>query len=450
MKAFVNPSSSLTAGLQQGDPLGGHVILHIYQMERNEAIAVMQRRTKQFILPLGLIATALAIAPVRFDGLSCLLCSENTVRLPLALLDFWYPDATHHVAANMMVDFRISEKEAQSIQSALDQNKMHYEILIHDVQEEVEKQFDVKEDIPGRHSYAKYNNWDKIVAWAEKMVHEHPKMVSRIKIGTTVEDNPLYVLKIGKKNERRKAIFMDCGIHAREWISPAFCQWFVYQATKTYGKNKIMTKLLDRMNFYVLPVFNVDGYIWSWTQDRMWRKNHSKNQNSKCIETDLNRNVNVSWNSFPHTKDWCKDIYRGPAPESEKETKGVTDIIRSHLKSITFYSYSQMLLFTYGYTSTPPPNHEDLAKVAKIGTELLSTQYETCYTYGPIASTIYRTSGSSLDWAYNLGIKYSFAFELRDKGKFGFLLPESQIKSTCKETMLAVKFMVKYILKHTS
>ena len=27
-----------------------------------------------------------------------------------------------------------------------------------------------------------------------------------------------------------------------------------------------MTKLLDRMNFYVLPVFNVDGYIWSWTQ----------------------------------------------------------------------------------------------------------------------------------------------------------------------------------------
>lgn len=33
---------------------------------------------------------------------------------------------------------------------------------MHDVQEEVEKQFDVKEDFPGRHSYAKYNNWDKV------------------------------------------------------------------------------------------------------------------------------------------------------------------------------------------------------------------------------------------------------------------------------------------------
>ena len=28
------------------------------------------------------------------------------------------------------------------------------------------------------------------------MVHKHPQMVSRIKIGTTVEDNPLYILKV--------------------------------------------------------------------------------------------------------------------------------------------------------------------------------------------------------------------------------------------------------------
>ncbi|XP_042855221.1 mast cell carboxypeptidase A isoform X2 [Panthera tigris] len=382
----------------------------------------------RFILPVGLIATTLAIAPVRFDGEKVLrvkLQDEKQANIIKDLaqtnqLDFWYPDAAHHVAANMTIDFRVSEKESQSIQSSLDQNKMHYEILIHDLQEEIEKQFDVKEDIPGRHSYAKYNNWDKIVAWTEKMVHKHPEMVSRIKIGTTVEDNPLYVLK----------------------------------AAKTYGKNKIMTKLLDRMNFYVLPVFNVDGYIWSWTQNRMWRKNRSKNQNSNCIGTDLNRNFNASWNSFPNTKDPCAETYRGPEPESEKETKAVTDFIRSHLKSIkayiTFHSYSQMLLFPYGYTSKLPPNYKDLAKVAKISTDVLSTRYETRYIYGPIASTIYPTSGSSLDWAYNLGIKHTFAFELRDQGKFCFLLPESQIKPTCKETLLAVKFIAKYILKHTS
>ncbi|XP_045047975.2 mast cell carboxypeptidase A isoform X2 [Desmodus rotundus] len=328
----------------------------------------------QFILLVGLLATTLAIAPVRFDREKVFRVKpqdENQANIIKDLaktnkLDFWYPDAGLHVATNMTVDFQVSDKESQSIQSALDQNKMHYEILIHDLQEVIEKQFDVKEDMPGRHSYAKYNSWDKIVAWTEKMVHKCPDMVSRIKIGTTVEDNPLYVLKIGKKDERRKAIFMDCGIHAREWISPAFCQWFVYQATKTYGKNKIMTKLLDQMNFYVLPVFNVDGYIWSWKQNRMWRKNRSKNQNSNCIGTDLNRNFNVSWNAFPTTKDPCKETYPGPEPESEKETKAVTDFIQSHLKSIkayiTIHSYSQMLLFPYGYTSELPPNNEELTR----------------------------------------------------------------------------------------
>lgn len=117
---------------------------------------------------------------------------------------------------------------------------------------------------------------------------------------------------------------------------------------------------------------------------------------------------------------------------------------------ITFHSYSQVLLFPYGYTPKLPPNYDDLLKVSRIATDVLSTRYETRYTYGPIASTMYPTSGSSLDWAYKAGIKHTFAFELRDKGKFGFLLPESQIKPTCKETMLCVKFIAKYILKQSS
>lgn len=59
------------------------------------------------------------------------------------------------------------------------------------------------------------------------------------------------------------------------------------------------------------------------------------------------------------------------------------------------------------------------------------------------------SSGCSDDWVFNQGIKYSFTFELRDKGKYGFLLPESQIKPTCQEIMLAVKLIASYILNKT-
>ncbi|EDM11543.1 carboxypeptidase A6 (predicted), isoform CRA_c [Rattus norvegicus] len=53
-----------------------------------------------------------------------------------------------------------------------------------------------------------------------------------------------------------------------------------------------------------------------------------------------------------------------------------------------------------------------------------------------------------MDWAYKNGIPYSFAFELRDTGYFGFLLPEMLIKPTCTETMLAVKNITMHLLKN--
>lgn len=57
-------------------------------------------------------------------------------------------------------------------------------------------------------------------------------------------------------------------------------------------------------------------------------------------------------------------------------------------------------------------------------------------------------AGGSDDWAYDQGIKYAFTFELRDKGRYGFTLPESQIRPTCEEMMLAIKHLANYVLEH--
>lgn len=57
------------------------------------------------------------------------------------------------------------------------------------------------------------------------------------------------------------------------------------------------------------------------------------------------------------------------------------------------------------------------------------------------------SSGSSIDWAYRNGIPYAFAFELRDTGYFGFLLPESLIGPTCTETTRAVRAIASGVLK---
>lgn len=52
------------------------------------------------------------------------------------------------------------------------------------------------------------------------------------------------------------------------------------------------------------------------------------------------------------------------------------------------------------------------------------------------------TTGSTGDWASGvLGVKYSYALELRDKGRYGFILPANQIIPTGHETFAAMKAM---------
>lgn len=53
-------------------------------------------------------------------------------------------------------------------------------------------------------------------------------------------------------------------------------------------------------------------------------------------------------------------------------------------------------------------------------------------------------SGSSRDWARLNGIPFAFTFELRDKGTFGFKLPEDQIQPTCEEAYAGAQHIITY------
>ncbi|XP_062459372.1 carboxypeptidase B [Pezoporus occidentalis] len=366
-------------------------------------------------------------------------------------VDFWQPDSVTLVRPKMQVDFRVEADKSFEVEDLLQENGVEYRVLIDNLQAALDAQFDSKARTTG-HSYEKYNNWETIAAWTADIAAQNPDLVSRSVIGETYEGRSIYLLKVGKSGPNKKAIFIDCGFHAREWITPAFCQWFVKEAVETYGTDTVLTTLLNSLDFYVLPVVNIDGYIYTWTNDRMWRKTRSKNARSLCIGTDLNRNFNAGWCTLGASDNPCDSTYCGSAPESEKETKAVANFIREHLSTIkaylTIHSYSQLLLFPYSYTYNLPSDYEELESIARAATKQLTSLYNTKYTYGPGAATIYPAAGGSDDWAYNQGIKYSFTFELRDTGRYGFILPESQIKPTCEETLLAVKYIANYVLEH--
>ena len=59
-------------------------------------------------------------------------------------------------------------------------------------------------------------------------------------------------------------------------------------------------------------------------------------------------------------------------------------------------------------------------------------------------------SGSSEDWALGeAGIPYSYSVELRDTGRYGFLLPRDQILATSEEIWAFHQAVANYIIDNS-
>nr|XP_025721334.1 carboxypeptidase A2 isoform X2 [Callorhinus ursinus]XP_025721432.1 carboxypeptidase A2 isoform X2 [Callorhinus ursinus] len=284
----------------------------------------------------------------------------------------------------------------------------------------------------------------------DNIVAQHPGLVSKVNIGHSFEKRPMNVLKFSTGGDK-PAIWLDAGIHAREWVTQATALWTANKIASDYGNDPSITSILDTMDIFLLPVTNPDGYVFSQTKNRMWRKTRSKVSGSSCVGVDPNRNWDAGFGGPGASSNPCSDSYHGPRANSEVEVKSIVDFIKSHGKIkafITLHSYSQLLMFPYGYTCTQSDNFDELNEVAKKAAQALASLHGTKYKVGPICSVIYQASGGSIDWSYDHGIKYSFAFELRDTGRYGFLLPARQILPTAEETWLGLKTIMEHVRDH--
>uniref|UniRef100_A0A4W3IIH2 Peptidase M14 domain-containing protein n=1 Tax=Callorhinchus milii TaxID=7868 RepID=A0A4W3IIH2_CALMI len=361
----------------------------------------------------------------------------------VAMVDFW----SEPRRALLPIDVHVSGEHIQAAKAFLELNGLSYSVLIEDLQVLLEEE--KREMIASRteerntriFSYAIYHTVEEIFAWMDTFVASNAGLVSKMQIGTSYENRPLYVLKFSTGGNNRPANWINFGIHSREWIGPATGLWFANKLASEYGKDPSVTSLLDKMDIYLELVTNPDGYYFTHNENRMWRKTRAKYSGNLCIGVDPNRNFDANFAGPGASSNSCSETYHGPSVNSEKEVKAIVDFVKGHGNFKVFidmHSYSQLLLFPYGYTSTKAKDHDELNALSKVSTTALRSLYGTPYVYGPILTTIYQSSGSSIDWAYDSGIKYAFCFELRDTGRYGFLLPAKQIIPTAEETYLGL------------
>ncbi len=101
-------------------------------------------------------------------------------------------------------------------------------------------------------------------------------------------------------------------------------------------------------------------------------------------------------------------------------------------------------MYPYGYSCTATvagtSTYQSLTKGAVAA---ITKVYGTKYQYGPICTTIYPATGTSVDYVQDVSKgKYVFTIELRDTGNYGFVLPANQILPTGKETWEGFKYLL--------
>ncbi|XP_037374203.1 carboxypeptidase A1 [Talpa occidentalis] len=368
-------------------------------------------------------------------------------------LDFWRGPAR----PGSSIDVRVPFSSIQAVKIFLEANDISYRIMIEDVQslldEEQEQMFAFQSRArsTSTFNYATYHTLDEIYEFMDMLVAENSQLVSKLQIGNTYEGRPIYVLKFSTSTSKRPGIWIDTGIHSREWVTQASGIWFAKKITEDYDKDPVLKNILNTMDIFLEIVTNPDGFAFTHSTNRLWRKTRSRTPGSSCIGVDPNRNWDAAFGMPGASSNPCTETYHGQYANSEVEVKSIVDFVKNHgnIKGfVSIHSYSQLLLYPHGYTNTPTPDHEELDQLAKAAVTALSSLYGTKFTYGSVYTTIYQASGNTVDWTYSQGIKYSYTFELRDTGRHGFLLPASQIVPTAQETWLALLTIMEHVVTH--
>lgn len=288
-----------------------------------------------------------------------------------------------------------------------------------------------------------YFDADQILAFYEDLRANHHSYVSRINIGTSTNGETIWAYRFQDPRVSRTAIpnniVIESLIHAREWISGA-CVMHIAKKVVEGLENPTGNRLLPNQVLWIIPIVNPDGFRYTWTDNRLWRKNR-RNNGSGSYGVDLNRNFSKAWGGSGSSGNPNSETYRGPSAFSEPETQAIRNLLLSLQRVggfIDYHSYSQLILWPWAYTLTAPP---DAATLNNFGIQIKAQmdQFGATYTQGQAGPTLYLAAGSSKDYVYDGWTKPAFTIELRDTGQNGFLLPESEIFASQDEVWAGFK-----------
>ncbi len=403
----------------------------------------------------ALVARASVDAPEFHDGRSVVRAMIRTTRELRTVLAIASDLLTHRVDLGP-VDFIVDAKG----RAALVASGLAFEILVEDLGPLLRAEFAARGangefrsgdtrgggsadgsdgGVAGDDFFTNFRTMDEIESKLAALVASRPDLVSPITLGTSLEGRQIRGVRITKAPAGSSGVLFNATQHAREWGATTAVTYIAAELVAQYGVDPRVTELLDRAWIDVFPVCNPDGYVYTWTTNRLWRKNR-RNNGDGTFGVDLNRNWAFQWGGGGASTVPSDETYRGPTAFSEPESAALRDYFvreTSLVGHIDFHAYSQFILSPWGYTATLPANNAAFIALGSEMRESIARTTGASYVAGPIATTLYVASGSSVDHAYGAHGVSSYTIEVRDTGSYGFVMPASEILPNARENFAA-------------
>jgi murein tripeptide amidase MpaA len=111
-------------------------------------------------------------------------------------------------------------------------------------------------------NFSDYHTLDEIYNNLDDLAQQYPNIVQIVIGGKTYEGRQIKGVKLSFK-ANNPGIFIEGGIHAREWISPATVMYILHQLLSS--KDADVRALAESHDWYIFPSFNPDGYVYTHT-----------------------------------------------------------------------------------------------------------------------------------------------------------------------------------------
>ncbi|HXF85448.1 MAG TPA: M14 family metallopeptidase [Anaerolineales bacterium] len=302
-----------------------------------------------------------------------------------------------------------------------------------------------------------YHDYAEMVAEIQQAEADHPAIFDLFSIGTSYEGRTIWAGKISDNvsvDEAEPEVLFTHHQHAREHLTVEMALYTLHMLTDEYGVDPQITNLVNNREVWIVFDMNPDGgeYDIATGTYRSWRKNRQPNPGSSYVGTDLNRNWGYRWGCCGGSSgSTSSETYRGSAPFSAPETAVVRDFVNSRViggkqqitMAIDFHTYSELILWPYGYTTTDVPADmtlDDRNVMATIGQAMAATNGYTPEQ----ASDLYITDGTINDWLYAQHGILNYTFEMYPKtsAQGGFYPPDEVIPTETARNREAILYLL--------